>query len=353
MLNQTKKHFELLDGMRGVAAIAVVLFHFMEIAQPDYRNSFIPRSYLAVDFFFCLSGFVIAYAYDHKLVSIGLKRLFALRLIRLHPLVVMGSLIGLLAFVYDPFSDLAASFSVFQKLGMFLSGSTLIPYPAVPERYFNLFHLNPPTWSLFWEYIANFLYGLLLVRLSNKVLWGFVILSASALCIVAFQSGYLAVGFGADNFWAGGIRLWFSFSMGLLIFRSNWVIINKLPPLLIIGLLGLVFFIPFSEAYGKIIDPILVIFYFPLLILLGIGAKDLKGRFKACCRFLGEISYPLYIIHYPFIWIFMSYVELKQPNLKQMSFIITLGTLLLIIFSYLLLKYVDEPIRRYFGRRLA
>lgn len=353
MLNQTKKHFELLDGMRGVAAIAVVLFHFMEIAQPDYRNSFIPRSYLAVDFFFCLSGFVIAYAYDHKLFRIGLKRFFALRLIRLHPLVVMGSLIGLLTFVYDPFSDLAASFSVFQKLGMFLSGGTLIPYPAVPERYFNLFHLNPPTWTLFWEYIANFLYGLLLVRLSNKVLWGFVILSASALCIVAFQAGYLAVGFGADNFWAGGIRLWFSFSMGLLIFRSNWVIINKLPPLLIIGLLGLIFFIPFSEAYGKIIDPILVIFYFPLLILLGIGAKDLKGRFKACCRFFGEISYPLYIIHYPFIWIFMSYVELKQPNLEQMSFIITLGTLLLIIFSYLLLKYVDEPIRRYFGRRLA
>jgi peptidoglycan/LPS O-acetylase OafA/YrhL len=56
MVHQTKKHFELLDAMRGVAAIAVVLFHFMEIAQPDYRNSFIPHSYLAVDFFFCLSG---------------------------------------------------------------------------------------------------------------------------------------------------------------------------------------------------------------------------------------------------------------------------------------------------------
>lgn len=119
MLHQTKKHFELLDGMRGIAAIAVVLFHFMEIAQPDYRNNFIPRSYLAVDFFFCLSGFVIAYAYDSKLASIGRKRFFALRLIRLHPLVVIGSLIGILAFIYDPFSHLAVSFSGLQKLGMF------------------------------------------------------------------------------------------------------------------------------------------------------------------------------------------------------------------------------------------
>ncbi len=352
MLHQTKKHFELLDGMRGIAAIAVVLFHFMEIAQPDYRNNFIPCSYLAVDFFFCLSGFVIAYAYDSKLASIGLKRFFALRLIRLHPLVVIGSLIGILAFIYDPFSHLAASFSVLQKLGMFLSSITLVPYPAVPERYFNVFHLNPPTWSLFWEYIANILYALLLVRLSNKALWGLVLLAALALCLEAFQSGYLAVGFGADNFWAGGIRLGFSFSMGLLIFRSNWVIKNKLPSFLIIGLLTLVFFIPFSEEYGKIIDPVLVIFYFPLLILLGIGAGSLNGMVKICCKFLGDISYPLYIIHYPFIWLFMSYVALKHPSLPQMTMIITLGTMLLIVFSYLVLKYLDEPLRKYLFRRL-
>ena len=140
MVHQTKKHFELLDAMRGVAAIAVVLFHFMEIAQPDYRNSFIPHSYLAVDFFFCLSGFVIAYAYDQKLAAIGLKRFFLLRLLRLHPLVIIGTLIGLFAFIYDPFSSLAGSFSDLQKMGMFISGITLIPYPVVPERYFNLFH---------------------------------------------------------------------------------------------------------------------------------------------------------------------------------------------------------------------
>ena len=47
-----KPHFEILDGLRGVAAIAVVIFHFMEIAISDYENNFIAHAYLAVDFFF-------------------------------------------------------------------------------------------------------------------------------------------------------------------------------------------------------------------------------------------------------------------------------------------------------------
>src|SRR5690606_36240232 len=105
-----KKHFIALDGLRGIAAIGVVLFHFMEIVAPDYRDSFIPHSYLAVDFFFCLSGFVIAYSYDSRLEKMGILVFLKRRLIRLHPLVIIGALIGLLAFVFDPFSNLITSF---------------------------------------------------------------------------------------------------------------------------------------------------------------------------------------------------------------------------------------------------
>src|ERR1700755_2850194 len=92
---KTKQHFEILDGLRGVAAIAVVTFHFMEIAYTDYSKDFIGHGFLAVDFFFCLSGFVIAYAYDGRLTTLGLKEFFRSRLIRLHPLVVFGSILGL------------------------------------------------------------------------------------------------------------------------------------------------------------------------------------------------------------------------------------------------------------------
>ncbi|MCH5684177.1 acyltransferase [Niabella sp. W65] len=97
-----KRHFDTLDGLRGVAAIAVVVFHFMEFAAPRYEDSFIGHGYLAVDFFFCLSGFVIAYAYDNKISQIGFGQFFKQRLARLHPLVVIGSVIGLIAFVFDP-----------------------------------------------------------------------------------------------------------------------------------------------------------------------------------------------------------------------------------------------------------
>src|SRR5688572_10257848 len=101
-----KPHFEILDGLRGVAAIAVVVFHFMEIAIPDPEKNFIAHAYLAVDFFFCLSGFVIAYAYDEKMAVIGIAGFIKRRLIRLHPLVIIGSVLGLLTFLFDPISDL-------------------------------------------------------------------------------------------------------------------------------------------------------------------------------------------------------------------------------------------------------
>src|SRR5690606_34277753 len=103
-----------------------------------------------------------------KMDSIGFISFLKLRLIRLHPLVIIGSIIGLLGFLYDPFSDLYKEFSLIQIALMFASSSLLIPYPAVPERYFNLFHLNPPTWSLFWEYIANISYALFLYKFRNK-----------------------------------------------------------------------------------------------------------------------------------------------------------------------------------------
>ena len=96
MTHIVKKHFEVLDGLRGMAALAVVVFHFMEVIEPDYSRNFIGHGFLAVDFFFCLSGFVIAYAYDGRIDSLGLGEFFRSRLIRLHPLVVIGSVLGLL-----------------------------------------------------------------------------------------------------------------------------------------------------------------------------------------------------------------------------------------------------------------
>src|SRR6185312_1325126 len=100
VLLKTKQHFEILDGLRGLAAVAVVVYHFMEIAITDYSKNFIAHGYLAVDFFFCLSGFVIAYAYDNRIAGMSLWSFIKLRLIRLYPFVIIGLILGLLTFLF-------------------------------------------------------------------------------------------------------------------------------------------------------------------------------------------------------------------------------------------------------------
>lgn len=350
ILLKTKPHFEILDGLRGIAAVAVVIFHFMEIAVPDYTQSFIAHAYLAVDFFFCLSGFVIAYAYDDKLKNMGVATFFKLRLIRLHPLVIIGSLIGLILFIFDPFSNLYGLYSD-KTLLLFLSSCFMIPWPLIHERYFNLFHLNPPTWSLFWEYIANIFYALVLVKLRNKALWVLTVIAAVLLCFESYRSGYLGVGWGGDNIAGGGIRVFYSFTAGILIYRSNWMMRNRLGFLLISLLLVAAFLIPYSDHTNKIADPAIVILYFPLLIVLGAGAR-LKAGLSKLCHFLGEISYPLYMVHYPFIWLFMSYVEQKKPSLPEMTLVMISGTVLLIILAWIVMVTFDLPIRTYIKNRM-
>ncbi len=323
----------------------------MEITVPDPSKNFIEHAYLAVDFFFCLSGFVIAYAYEKKLENIGAIQFFKLRLIRLHPLVIIGSVLGLLTFLFDPFSNLHLAYSSGKTVLMFLASCFLIPFPAVPERYLNFFHLNPPTWSLFWEYIANIFYALILFKLRSKIMWFLLLIAAIALCHEAYQSQQLSVGWGGDNFIGGGIRVFYSFLAGMLVYRSKWIIKSQIGFTLISILLVIAFLIPFVEKFNWITDPAVVIFYFPFLIALGAGAS-LKSAHNKLCKFLGEISYPLYMVHYPFIWIFFSYIEAKKPAMNQLEIIIPIGVLLLIGFAYLVLIYVDMPLRRYFTSRM-
>jgi peptidoglycan/LPS O-acetylase OafA/YrhL len=356
-----KEHFSLLDGLRGVAAVSVVIFHFMELIRPDYKDSFIAHAYLAVDFFFCLSGFVIAYAYDAKIKEIGLITFLKLRFIRLHPMVIIGSVIGITGFLLDPFSKLYQKY-LSDLLTMFTASCLMIPYPMVHERYFNLFHLNPPSWSLFWEYIANIFYGLFLFRISDKLLWTLAIMAAVAICYEAGKSGNLGVGWGGDNIKGGGIRVFYSFLVGILLYRSKWLVRTDITFPIISFLLLAVFFIPYNSELNPFLEPGIVILYFPFLIALGAGRRSSKtgsaqaaknaipaatGKWERLCNFSGEISYPLYMVHYPFIWIFMSYVEAKKPPLNEMVMVMIVGTLLIIGFAYIVLVCIDKPIRRW------
>lgn len=350
---KTKQHFEILDGLRGIAALAVVIFHFMEIVYSDYSKNFIGHGFLAVDFFFCLSGFVIAYAYDDRIAKMGILEFFKSRIIRLHPLVISGSVLGVLGFYLDPFGGHPELVSSGRMILLFLSSVFLIPCPIMTERYFNLFSFNAPAWSLFWEYIANIFYALVLYRVSRNYLLLLAGFAAAVLCFIAYRAGNLMGGWSGGTFWDGCARISYSFLAGLLIYRYNLIIRNKLGFASLSVLLFLAFIMPFS-AWNWLTEPAVVLLYFPLLIALGAGA-DLSQGFKKLCVFSGKISYPLYMSHYAAMWVFANYYNSYKPGTAQLTLVMITGTILLIGFSYLVMVIYDIPVRRYLNnkRKLA
>ena len=270
---KTKPHFEILDGLRGVAALAIVLFHFMEIVyQPD--KNFIAHGFLAVDFFFCLSGFVIAYAYQDRIGEMGIAAFFKTRLIRLHPLVIFGSVLGLLAFLFDPFSSHPETYETGKLILLFLTSVFLIPFAVMPDRYFNLFGLNAPAWSLFWEYVANILYALFLYKLSRRSLFLLTIVAAAGLCVVSNRAGgSLLGGWSGETFWDGCARISYSFLAGMLIFRSNWIIKSNIGFLGLSVLLLLAFLVPFAEEWNWLTEPNNCIVLFSIIDCIGSGSQ--------------------------------------------------------------------------------
>ncbi|WP_051054150.1 acyltransferase family protein [Fibrella aestuarina] len=348
----TRPHYPLLDGLRGVAAIAVLVFHFMELAEPDYTKNFIAHGYLAVDFFFCLSGFVVAYAYDGRLEQMGVGTFLKLRLIRLQPLVVVGSVIGLISFLVDPYRNFYQTMGFGKTVWLFVTSCLMIPNPVLPQRYNNIFHLNPPTWSLLWEYVASLVYALVLVKLANRWVWLLTGLAAIALCYTGVLFKNIGVGWSGETFIGGGARVAFSFLMGVLIYRSGWLIPTRLGFLPIAVLLLALLLVPFRDGLNLVTEPLVVIIGFPVLLAMG-ATTSLSARWQSICTWLGELSYPLYMVHYPFIWVLLSYMEVHKPTPTQLALIMPLMGLGLLVFAYGVLVYVDRPIRTYLTKRFV
>lgn len=346
---KTKHHFEILDGLRGVAALAVVTFHFMEMVYTDYSKNFIGHGFLAVDFFFCLSGFVIGYAYDYRIGKMGVWEFFKSRIIRLHPLVILGSVLGLLVFLFDPFAVQPILYTAGKLALIFLASLFLIPTPGITERAFNLFSFNAPAWSLFWEYVANIVYAVVLYKIRRGWLIFLISISAVAICFVANHSGNLMGGWGGSTFWDGSARIAYSFLAGLLIYRANWIIKNKLGFIGLVILLALTFVMPFTK-WNWLTEPLVVLFYFPLLIALGAGATLSEGL-KKLCIFSGKISYPLYMTHYAALWMFANYYASHKPGTLQVTYIIVSSDILLITFAWLVMIIYDVPVRSYLTSR--
>src|SRR5580698_918495 len=224
----SKNHYVVLDGLRGIASLMVVAFHLCEpFSHGDATKQVINHGYLAVDFFFMLSGFVIAYAYDERWSRMTQWEFYKRRLIRLQPMVIMGSLIGAALFYFQagPAFPLIAGTPAWKMLLVMVVGCTLLPLPiSMDIRGWQEMHpLDGPAWSLFFEYIANILYAVGLRKLSKTALGVFVFLAALLLVQLAVfgDRGDLIGGWSLDatQLHIGFARLLFPFFAGILLCR--------------------------------------------------------------------------------------------------------------------------------------
>ncbi|MGC4104061.1 acyltransferase family protein [Ferruginibacter sp.] len=362
----SKKHFLILDALRGVAAITVVLFHILEIfSGGDHVKQIINHGYLAVDFFFMLSGYVMAHAYDDRWGKMTVKAFFKRRLIRLHPMIIAGMVIGAICFYFQESSTFPniANTSVGQMLLVFIVGCTLIPVPlSMDIRGWTEMHpLNGPAWSLFFEYIANILHALILRRLSKIVLSLLVVAAAAALVHLAVTSktGDIIGGWSVEpeQLRIGFTRLLFPYMAGMLLRRAIKVTEGKTNFLFAALLLIAVLSVPRIGGYthlwaNGLYDSLSIICIFPIIIYLGAIGKITHQLTEKVCTFLGDISYPVYIIHYPIVYILYAWVDNnKVPMEKGLWVGISLLPLILML-AYALLKFYDEPVRRWLAKKL-
>ena len=363
----TKPHYDLLDGLRGVAALMVIFYHVFEAFATSPIDQRFNHGYLAVDFFFILSGFVIGYAYDDRWKTMTTKDFIKRRLIRLHPMVVLGAVLGVIAFCIqgcEKWDGTQVSISMVM-LALLIN---LFLIPAVPgsgpeiRGNGEMYPLNGPSWSLFFEYIGNIMYALFIRRMSTKALTALVVLAGIGLASFAIfnfsGAGHLGVGWTMEeyNLIGGFLRVLLSFSIGLLMSRVFKPIPVKgafwICSLAIVVLLSMPY-VGNGEALwmNGIYDSVCAILIFPMLVYLGASGKTTDKHSARICKFLGDISYPLYMVHYPLIYLYFGWVKKENLTFAEAwpeALALVIGS---IVLAYISLKLYDEPVRRYLTKR--
>jgi len=340
---ESKYSFDVLNGLRGVAAICVVNAHLWDY----FAHIKCMNVGLAVDFFFVLSGFVLSHAYGDSLrAGLGTWRFMLMRLVRLYPLYLVGTAIGAAAcWVYwKPSPEHFAVSSAFGAL-------FLPPPPPLSINDYNLYPFDFPAWSLFFELIANLVFALIGRRLNNTVLAVIIGLSFLGLVGVGLTAGTLDQGVRPMQAAGGLARVMFSFFAGVALYRL-WrarPVKLSLHPLILFALLVLPLVYMPAKPYEWPYDLGVIAIYFPLLVTFGAQAKA-GPAWTAIATALGAISYPLYVLHAA-IW------HAIKPPLDTMLEAGTpwtgLGLLAVLLgLSWLAETYFDLPLRRFFGKRL-
>lgn len=334
----SKTHFEVMDGLRGIAALAVVTFHTFLNGGP------LPNGQLAVDLFFLLSGFVIAYSYDERLcLSMPIRDFMVRRLIRLYPMVFVGALGGILiALIHNKTNHVDAypvrSIAYSGGLSLFV-----LPYlgNAINERAFSF---NPPLWSLFFELVANVVYAVFARRLSIFVLVAIVISGLTGIVL----GGPLGGG-AKETILLGFPRVACGFFGGVLLFRlwkSGWLPKINGNFLILSAALVAIFGIP-TLIGGSAFLPVYAIFL--AIMICAIGAR--RSRFDKYCALLGQLSYPIYLIHWLTLYVFAwlgGKIGLAGPNYPILA---AIHFCCVPFMAYFVARFYETPVRLFLTTR--
>lgn len=370
-LSDSRPRYELLDGLRGIAAFGVIWYHFGEGFATSPVDQMINHGYLAVDFFFVLSGFVLGYAYDNrwKNGSMTAGRFMLRRVIRLHPMVILSVILGAVAYLiqgsvqWDGTHVPLTTLLLALFLGLFL-------IPVIPgidadvRGNGEMFPLNGPSWSLFFEYIGSILYALILHRLSKRSLLGVVVLSAVGLAVMALGNTSEAyhIGFGWSGagwgFLGGFFRLSFSFSAGLLISRcfrktrirgAFWICTLILCTVMSCPYVGGAE----PNVYNALYDLFCTFLIFPAVVYLGACGNTTDRFSTSTCNFLGQLSYPIYIIHYPVMYLFYAWVWNNSLAFDQVWPVCVCLFFGIVFMAWCAMKFYDTPVRNYLTTRFV
>lgn len=364
---RTKPHYLILDGLRGVAAIIVVTFHLTEPLGTGHLDILVNHGYLAVDFFFLLSGFVIGYAYDDRWPKMTVGTFFKRRIARLQPMVILGMTLGAIGFYYTDSTiwPLIHTVPLWKLLLVMLIGYTVLPVPlSLDIRGWEEMHpLNSVGWSLFFEYIANVLYAIFIRKFSKTALSVLVVMAAIALAHMAITgpNGDVSGGWtlNTQQVYIGFVRTMYPFFAGLLLSRVAKPTRIKNAFLCCSLLVIIVLYMPRIGGaehlwMNGVYESFCIIFIFPLIVYLGASGMVHGPTEHKVCKFLGDISYPLYLVHYPLVYFYVAWIS----NNKGITFLTALPYALLvlsgsIILAYIGLKLYDEPVRRWLRKKLA
>ncbi|MGA3246823.1 MAG: acyltransferase [Paraburkholderia sp.] len=342
-------HLALPDCLRGLAAISVLLFHLNHWLGIPWLAS---NAGIAVDFFFGLSGYVLCVAYRGRFERGMTGALFVrIRLIRLMPVIVIGTLLSA--------SYLATRSVLLHDTDIhpgWLAAATVLGLSCVPLFGAphaiggpQVFPLNGPEYTLFLELTVN-LFWMLLRRFDG-------LMFALIVTLVGYSLTAM-LGMGGDTpntFLSGFPRVFGAYYLGVMLYHSDvkfglfsWKIWKLL-------------FLPASVAtLVMMVWPAQIPFFaqwlwaaavMPLLVLGGPSIM-LIGPTRTAALVLGELSYPVYALHYPiYVWlngIFQQLMHRKDPLLEAVLF---LPAILLV--SYFIMRFIDTPVRSFLVSRFG